>query len=203
MVLYRRRVRGGGELEIDGVRDYATVFQDARYIDSISRVVHPSLHSASRIRLPPGSDDATLDILVDSFGHVGYGHAMADRKGIVGGVMLDGATLRNWDVFGLPLDAEWLGGLRPLRGKPMRPGVFFKAALTLARAGDCYLDMSGWNKGYLWVNGRLLGRYWHLGPQQRLYCPAPWLRAGDNEVLVFDLHRTGPAPIRGVRDLHD
>ena len=62
--------------------------------------------------------------------------------------------------------------------------------------------MGAWDKGYVWVNGRLLGRYWKLGPQQRLYCPAPWFRQGDNELLVFDMHRTEGAPIRGVEKLH-
>ena len=79
--------------------------------------------------------------------------------------------------------------------------LFFRATLRLARAGDSYLDMGAWDKGYVWVNGRLLGRYWKLGPQQRLYCPASWFRQGDNELLVFDMHRTDGAPIRGVEDL--
>ena len=30
--------------------------------------------------------------------------------------------------------------------------------------GDTYLDMSKWSKGYLWVNGHNLGRYWKIGP---------------------------------------
>ncbi|MBQ1011785.1 RICIN domain-containing protein, partial [Micromonospora sp. M51] len=40
-----------------------------------------------------------------------------------------------------------------------------------------------------------LGRYWKVGPQQRLYCPAPWLRVGANEIVVFDLHQTQAQPI--------
>jgi beta-galactosidase len=60
--------------------------------------------------------------------------------------------------------------------------------------------MSGWHKGYVWVNGHLLGRYWSLGPQQRLYCPAEWLKQGKNEVFVLDTHRTEPAPIRGCTE---
>jgi len=40
-----------------------------------------------------------------------------------------------------------------------------------------------------------LGRYWAIGPQHRLYCPAPWLRTGVNEILVFDLHQTEAGPI--------
>jgi len=202
MVLYRRRIRGGGMLVLDGVRDYALVFKGGRFVDSVSRVEHPSLHSNPAIALPGDASEAeTLEILVDSFGHVGYGHAMADRKGIVGDVLLDGEPLRDWEVFSLPLDDAWLGNLKPLRTVPTRPGVFFHAALQLVRPGDCYLDMSGWNKGYLWVNGRLLGRYWHIGPQQRLFCPGVWLREGNNDVLVLDLHRIDPAPIGSAVNL--
>ena len=34
-----------------------------------------------------------------------------------------------------------------------------------------------------------LGRYWSIGPQQRLYCPANWLKKGNNEIIVCDLHQ--------------
>jgi beta-galactosidase len=203
MVLYRRSIHGGHVLEIHGARDYAQVFVDGRYVDCVSRVRHPSLHSNPRITLPEhsGGDARMLDILVDSFGHVGYGHAMADRKGIVGGVRLDGEVLRGWQVFSLPLDDDGLASLRPLQGEPTRPGVFFKARLQLDRPGDCYLDMAGWDKGYLWVNGHLLGRYWRIGPQQRLFCPAPFWQRGDNEILLLDLHQLTPAPISSATTL--
>ncbi|HEX7731696.1 MAG TPA: beta-galactosidase [Rhodanobacter sp.] len=201
MVLYRRPLRGGGELAVDGVRDYATVFHGGRYVDYLSRVQHPKLRAGGKVRLPATKGEAPLEILVDSFGHVGYGQATADRKGIVGTVQLDGQPLEGWEAVSLPLDGRWLAALKPLRGRPVRPGVFFRGSLSLAQSGDCYLDMADWAKGYLWVNGHLLGRYWNLGPQQRLYCPASWLRAGDNEVLVFDMHRTEPAPIRSAASL--
>ncbi|HJR10719.1 MAG TPA: beta-galactosidase [Rhodanobacteraceae bacterium] len=196
MVLYRRRIRGGRTLAIDDVRDYALVFKGGRFVDYVSRVEHPSLHSNPAIALPGNDSKAEmLDILVDSFGHVGYGHAMIDRKGITGDVRLDDKVLQDWDVFSLPLDDAWLAALKPLRHKTARPGLFFKAALRLGQSGDCYLDMTGWSKGYLWVNGHLLGRYWHIGPQRRLFCPGVWLREGDNDVLVLDLHRTDAASI--------
>jgi beta-galactosidase len=65
----------------------------------------------------------------------------------------------------------------------------------LDKVGDTYVDMTAWTKGVVWVNGHNLGRYWTIGPQHRLYCPAPWLRQGKNEVMVFDLHQTEAAPI--------
>lgn len=71
------------------------------------------------------------------------------------------------------------------------------------RTGDTFLDMSLWFKGVVWLNGRHLGRYWNAGPQQRLYVPAPWLREGENEIMVLDLHRTTPAPIRGLAQMTD
>ncbi|WP_426700178.1 beta-galactosidase [Rhodanobacter sp. Col0626] len=206
LVLYRRSTPGnGGELQIEGVRDYAMVFSDGRYVGHLSRVQHPDLHAGDRIDLPivAASAAVVLDILVDSFGHVGYGQAMADRKGIVGSVRLEEEILQGWDVFSLPLAGTWLGQLRPLRHAAKRPGLFFKATLALDAVGDSYIDMSGWDKGYLWVNGHLLGRYWKIGPQQRLYCPASWLKRGSNELLVLDMHRTEAASIRGTDALKD
>ena len=200
LVLYRKTLERGGSLTLDDVRDYATVFGGGRYLGYLSRVHKPGLHNAQRMELPakPGG---LLDILVDSFGHVGYGQAMADRKGIVGEVRLDGTPLRDWSVYGLPLDDKYVAALKPLRELATQPGLFFKATVALERVGDTYLDMSAWDKGYVWVNGHLLGRYWRIGPQQRLYCPASWLREGDNEVLVLDLHRMEAAAVRGAERL--
>ena len=204
LVLYRRKIPGGGgALHIDGVRDYAIVFSGGRYADYLSRVRHPGLRSADRVDLPTGDARVAveLDILVDSFGHVGFGQAMVDRKGIVGNIKLEGTALQGWDVHSLPLDAGYIGQLKPLDSVPSCPGIFFKAIVQLDQLGDIYIDMSGWSKGYLWVNGHLLGRYWNLGPQQRLYCPASWFRGGDNELLILDLHRTVAAPVHGATTL--
>jgi hypothetical protein len=205
LVLYRKEIpRAGTVLTIDGVRDYAIVFGDGQYVNYISRMQNAQLRGGNRIDLPTraGSEATQLDILVDSFGHVGYGHAMTDRKGIVGGIRLDGDELQAWNVYSLPFDDDYIRQLKPRVTAPSRPGIFFRATIWLDQLGDSYIDMAGWSKGYLWINGRLLGRYWNIGPQQRLYCPASWLHQGNNELLVFDLHRTVAAPIRGVATWH-
>jgi beta-galactosidase len=203
MVLYRRRTHGGGRLAIDGLRDYATIFGDGDYLGSLSRVQKPKASLELSMALPKTDTDAVLDILVDSFGHVNFGHMMSDRKGIVSPITLDGVELQQWDAYSLPLDAAWLSTLRPLRAASTRPGLFFRGDLALDQLGDTYVDMSSWNKGYVWINRRLLGRYWQVGPQQRLYCPASWLKRGGNEILVFDMHRTETATVRGLKYLSD
>jgi beta-galactosidase len=52
----------------------------------------------------------------------------------------------------------------------------------------------------VWINGRCLGRYWKIGPQQTLYLPAPWLKAGENEAIVLDLDDGGVRSLQGLTD---
>lgn len=208
------------------IHDYATVFVDGEYVGGISRAHLPAQHAKrdgvvsdedAALTLPPRADtrnarpkaqrsSGQLDIFVEGMGRVNYGHAMVDRKGLLGPVTLrhangTGETLRGWQVFLLPMDDAFIAALRPVCTRPQRPGVFFKATLMLDEIGDTYLDMRHWTKGVAWVNGHNLGRYWHIGPQTRLYCPAPWLMRGHNDVLIFDLHQTAAKPIELRRTL--
>ena len=39
----------------------------------------------------------------------------------------------------------------------------------------------------MFINNQNLGRYWNdKGPQKTLYIPAPLLREGDNEIVIFE-----------------
>ena len=203
--LYRTKIDGGGALDIRWVHDYATVFVDGRYQGGFSRPLVPAAEAKklnvtnNNAPLTLTTSGSTLDILVEGLGRTNYGQAIVDRKGILESVSLAGKPLTGWQIFPLPLDD--LGSLRPVTTDPTRPGLFFRAALRLAAIGDTYLDMSGWTKGVVWVNGHNLGRYWEIGPQRRLFCPGPWLRPGPNEIVVFDLHQTKPQPISFARTL--
>lgn len=58
--------------------------------------------------------------------------------------------------------------------------VLLQAKITIDDPADTYLNMSKYNKGFIWVNGRNLGRFWNVGPQFKLYCPGVWLKKGIN-----------------------
>ncbi len=119
----------------------------------------------------------------------------------------------NWDVHLLPLGEAWVTALRPdaapgvragaTAGAPpeVRPSLFFRGTFDLDKPADTFIDMTGYRKGVVWVNGHNLGRYWEIGPQTRLYAPAPFLKAGRNEVVVFDLLKTEATPLRGASTL--
>ena len=209
--LYRNALSGyaPGSLDIQWIHDYATVFVDGAYQGGFSRTLIPDAVS-SKLNVTNNNDPLdltastgkTLDILVEGLGRTNYGQAIVDRKGILETVSLAGKQLTGWQIYSLPMNGSFLADLKPLRGNTNRPGVFFTATLNLSKVADTYLDLSGWTKGVVWVNGNNLGRYWAIGPQYRLYCPASFLHTGPNQIVVFDLHQTAAAPISFATTLH-
>jgi hypothetical protein len=199
LVLYRTTLVGrkSGRLAITDLHDYALVLVDGKLIGTLDRRL-----GEKTIDLPATTNPMpVLDILVEGMGHINFAQEMIDRKGITDRVTLSGMTMMNWQVFLLPLSDAWMAALKtpPARGSAAdRPGRFFRGTFTLAAPADTFIDMTGYKKGVVWVNGHNLGRYWDIGPQKRLYCPAPWLKSGANEVIVFDLLMTEPAPLRGA-----
>lgn len=197
-ILYRTRLIGrkSGVLRINDVHDYATVFLNGRYIGSIDRT-----KGESSLTIPSSITDTepTLDILVENMGHINFAAQMIDRKGITDRVTLSGMTLMNWEAYCLPMSSEYISSLR--HTDTVRQGMFFRAEINLDKTGDCYIDMSDFTKGIVYVNGHNLGRYWNVGPQFRLYCPGVWLKNGKNEVVIFDIHQTEPGAIKGVETL--
>ena len=69
--------------------------------------------------------------------------------------------------------------------------TLYKGTFTLTKTGDTYLDMHGFGKGFVVLNGHNLGKYWQIGPQQTIYIPAVWLKKGVNEITVFDELNSG------------
>ncbi|GAB3881366.1 hypothetical protein GCM10029964_037320 [Kibdelosporangium lantanae] len=201
-MLYRRSLSGftGGALAVNSVHDYATVFLDGKYQGGISRTAVPSSYAGplkvttgNSLTLPSGT---RLDILVEGLGRINFGHGLVDRKGITQQVTAAGQVLANWETYPLPVDESYVANLRPVVSDPNRPGLFFRTTFTLSAVGDTFLDMTGWTHGLVWVNGNNLGRYWRIGPQNRLFCPAQWLTTGTNEIVVLDLHQLTPAPVQ-------
>ncbi len=198
-ILYRTKLIGhkSGKLRITELHDYATIFVDGKYVGKLDRAKEENI-----IELPAStSANPQLDILVEGMGRINFAEYMIDRKGITDRVSLNGMTLMNWQVYNLPVDEAYLNKLKFTTGSAARPGVFFKGEFQLAATGDTYLDVSQWEKGVVWVNGHNLGRYWNIGPQKQLYCPAPWLKKGKNEIVIFDLHLLNPKPVKGVKKM--
>ncbi|MHB1311178.1 MAG: glycoside hydrolase family 35 protein [Gemmatimonadaceae bacterium] len=199
LVLYRTTLVGrkSGKLVVTDLHDFATVFVDGALVGTIDRRL-----GEKSIELPKVTNPMpVLDILVEGMGHINFAQEMIDRKGITDRVSLSGMTLMNWEVHLLPLGDAWVGALKADATPGQRPGLFFRGRFPLDKPADTFIDMTGYRKGVVWVNGHNLGRYWDIGPQSRLYCPASFLTAGSNEVVVFDLLKTEASPLRGMPTL--
>lgn len=191
-ILYRTQLSAGAaaSLEATAIHDVGQVFLNGQRIGFTDR-----RSRNYRVQLPARAEPATLDILVEAMGRVNFGVEVHDRKGIHGPVTLTSSgqppvELKGWQVYRLPLDSAMLGALRyrPTGSSPAAAGpAFWRTSVRVEQPGDCFLDMRPWGKGCVWVNGHNLGRFWNIGPQQTMYVPGPWLKSGDNEIIVLDL----------------
>ena len=193
-ILYRKRIERPvqGPLEAGEVRDYAVVSQGHKRLGTLDRRSHQN-------RLDVSLEGGTpLDILVENMGRTNFGRLLAsDRKGLEGPVTLAGIELKDWEIYPLPLDhpGSWQFSQGAAPGPALHRGGF-----QVKQIGDTFLDLRGWGKGVVWVNGHNLGRYWEIGPQQSLFVPAPWLVAGENEAIVLDLDDGGRRSLAGMTD---
>ena len=48
------------------------------------------------------------------------------------------------------------------------------------------------------MNGKSLGKFWSIGPQQTLYLPSCWVRKGRNEIVVFEMDDRNSRTIAGL-----
>ncbi|KAA0145568.1 hypothetical protein FNF28_07864 [Cafeteria roenbergensis] len=196
----------GGLLDIGRPNDRAQVFVDGAFAGTVWR---PSAAPVT-CPAPPGPYiKNTMSVLVEDMGRLNYGKEMFDMKGF-GPLAVPGAsqpvlTLNGkayeftepWVVCGMTLDD---GLPEKIEFKPVQVGsptapwsyiqpAFFRGVLATPASGpvDTYIATYGWSKGYIWLNGVLLGRYWETkGPQHTLYVPASLLLpAGQGNELVF------------------
>jgi beta-galactosidase len=198
-ILYRTELIGhkSGKLVVTDIHDYATVFLNGVYIGKLDR-----REGINSIEIPASNvKNPLLEILVEAMGRINFAQHMIDRKGITDRVTLNGMTLMNWKVYNLPMDKKYIFDLRSSGKTLNKAGIFFRGNFFIQNIGDTFFDLTNYTKGFLWINGHNLGRYWNIGPQQRLYCPKSWLIEGINEILIFDLHLTEPKPVLGMKTL--
>ncbi|MFD3410674.1 beta-galactosidase family protein [Streptomyces cyaneofuscatus] len=196
LVRYRVAVPGPRmpyPLTAAGLRDRAVV--------SVDGVRAGVLTEESPTLAEPVAGPAVVELWVESLGRVNYGPRLGEPKGITGGVLHERQYLHGVRARGLRLDAfEEAGAVAgvpfgPVPGVPGGTGLFRGTFTVEGTEGVDHagLRLPGWTRGFVWVNGSCLGRYWSAGPQETLYVPGPVLGEGVNEVWVLELEGAGEA----------
>ena len=183
-VLYVSKIQNERRLEkirLHRANDRANIFlKGKRLLDLYDRELLEE-HKISA-EAEPGDE---LSILMENMGRVNFGPGMEEqRKGIDGCVQINGHMHHHWQQYCLPLDN--LEKLDFSRGYTEGLPAFYRFELQAEETGDTFLELEGWGKGCVFVNGFNIGRFWEIGPQKRLYIPAPLLRPGKNEIIVFE-----------------
>ncbi|MER7518263.1 beta-galactosidase family protein [Streptomyces sp. NPDC126499] len=185
LVRYRMEVPGPRQpypLAVSGLRDRATV-----YVDGVLAGV---LDTEEAELAEPVAGPAVVELWVESLGRVNYGPRLAEAKGVTGGVRHERQYLHGVRARGLRLDAFEAEAVAKVPCGPVSgdagPGLY-RGTVAVPSPGDAALRLPGWTRGFVWVNGFCLGRYWSTGPQESLFVPGPVLREGANEVWVLEL----------------
>ena len=193
-MLYSRRFNQpiSGTLDVSGLRDYAIVYVNGEKVGELNRC-------DKKYKMPINTPfNSTLQILVENMGRINYGSEIVNnKKGIISPVKIDDMEMDgNWEIYKLPMDE--VPDLDTLPQTDVYPNqalstdalvgrpLVYEGTFSLTNVGDTFIDMSDWGKGIIFVNGKNLGRYWNVGPQQTLYLPGVWLKKGLNKIMIFE-----------------
>uniref|UniRef100_A0A8C4EKI1 Beta-galactosidase n=1 Tax=Dicentrarchus labrax TaxID=13489 RepID=A0A8C4EKI1_DICLA len=181
--LYETTITSEGTLNSkNNIKDRALVFVDKHFIGVLD-------YKTQELALPDGKGKRTLSLLVENCGRVNYGKTLDEqRKGLVGDIELNKRVLRDFIIHSLSMKPGFVNRLESsghwtsMRQRPSFPGFFQGRLYVNSFPKDTFIKLPGWCKGVVFINGKNLGRYWSIGPQQTLYVPGPWLHRGDNQV---------------------
>ncbi|KEZ53392.1 glycoside hydrolase family 35 protein [Metabacillus indicus] len=181
-ILYKTVITKQGDLEMDTtpIRDRAFIYINGK----LERTIYRN-DPEKTITLSFPNEENILEVFVENMGRVNYGKHLKDKKGITENLWIGNQYWFHWEVYPIEMDDA---DFAFIEGKDKRYPRFYKGELTADAPADTFIDLEGWTKGNVWVNGFNLGRYWVTeGPQQRLYVPGPLLKEGKNDILVMEL----------------
>jgi hypothetical protein len=207
----------GSNWHIREVRDRAYVFSgdgDAprrlgvrqRPMDDAWGPAPPANQTAEATAVLPAP--ARLRVLVDGMGRTCFGPWVGrDAKGLPAGLQLGPYAqpyVFNWSATALDLNTKMTPAVvePAARALPdaswnasgVTPGLYIATLDARPADGvlrDTFLDLRGWGKGIVAINGRVLGRFWYLGPEFSLFVPAAALRLGANDIVIFETDGVG------------
>jgi beta-galactosidase len=202
-ILKFKKAPEGGALFLDGKRvDTSAFFQNQNTLNLKAGTTHTLALFTSHI----GRNKLIFKVgVIDTL----------DMKGITGPVTLqkDSTTapiaVTNWCMRGGPCDSPAEGGdgcaitfsrntsgWKPMPTKISNTPHFYRNTLNLPALKLSHpiwrVNTTSLGSGSVWVNGHNLGRYPEKIRINGMYIPECWLKAGNNEIVIFE--ETGISP---------
>jgi beta-galactosidase len=106
-----------------------------------------------------------VHLLLENMGRINFSHGMdAETKG-VGSVTLNGDSFKRWVSRCLAFDYATEVVHAPFVASPLTSAAaltqptLFRGTFHVDAVADTFVEMRGWSKGAVWINGFALGRY--------------------------------------------
>lgn len=184
-ILYRTHIKDGEVVEqirLENAADRVLCYHDREYVytafdESLNEKFEPQEKRSG----------GTIDFLCENIGRENFGTGLENqRKGISDGVKINDHRRFGFDIYPLPLDEKQIKKIQFDMSYSDGNPAFYRFELEVCEPCDTFIDTKGFGKGCVFINGFNLGRYWEIGPQRRLYLPAPLLKCGKNTIIVFE-----------------
>lgn len=184
-ILYRTKIRDietVSEIRLEGAADRVQCYHNVEFVytafaENMWEKFEPQQKRTSGI----------IDLLCENTGRENFGTGLENqRKGISGGVKINDHRHFGFEIYPLPLDERQIAALDFGIGYIENTPAFYRFELDIDEPCDTFLDTDGFGKGCAFVNGFNIGRFWEIGPQKRLYIPAPLLQIGKNTIVIFE-----------------
>lgn len=184
-ILYRTKIRDietVSEIRLEGAADRVQCYHNGEFVytafaENMWEKFEPQQKRTSGI----------IDLLCENTGRENFGTGLENqRKGISGGLKINDHRHFGFEIYPLPLDERQIAALDFGIGYIENTPAFYRFELDIDEPCDTFLDTDGFGKGCAFVNGFNIGRFWEIGPQKRLYIPAPLLQIGKNTIVIFE-----------------
>lgn len=183
-VLYQSKINAlsdNCELELENIRDYAVVYVDGKFQGTIT-------NNRKKLDLKTSKGEHQLQLYVENIGRITYGPEILDNsKGLFGAITLDGEDILNWTMTTLNIRNYSVEKLTFELDSNSEIPCFHKGRFIVDQLQNCYLDISGWGMGEVWINHKYMGAYWDQEKQQSIQIQSDDLHQGENEIVVFEL----------------
>lgn len=183
-ILYKSFVRGPREeqeVRLQDVHDRGYIYKDRKLLG-----IQYRNDKENKVRTSFDTNGNELAVIVENMGRVNYGAHLKDSKGITYGIGLGNNFIFHWQAYTLPFDnidkAKFKGQVDKFNGEPM----ILKSVIDIDECHDTFIKLPGFKKGIIILNGKVISRYWEIGPQKSAYIPAPFMKKGKNEIAIVE-----------------
>lgn len=184
-VLYRMRMKDSqtaAEIRLEGAADRVQGYRNGKYLFTAF-----ADNIGEKFELEEQLPGGVIDLLCENLARENFGTNLENqRKGISGGVKINEQRHFGFDIYPLPLDVPQIERIDFTRGCAEHTPAFYCFDFDVDEPADTFLDTGGYGKGCAFINSFNLGRFWEIGPQKRLYIPAPLLKRGRNRIILFE-----------------